>query len=56
MEEKVLTTTNKIKHNLAEKSEVKLVKANYKTIKTKITKLTILPQEGIFECHTGILN
>ena len=41
MEEKVLTTTNKIKHNLAEKSEVKLVKANYKTIKTKITKLKI---------------
>ena len=44
MEEKVLTTTNKIKHNLAEKSEVKLVKANYKTIKTikaEITKLKI---------------
>ena len=41
IEEKVLTTTNKIKHNLAEKSEVKLVKANYKTIKTKITKLKI---------------
>jgi len=41
MEEKVLTTTNKIKHNLVKKSEVKLVKANYKTIKAKITKLKI---------------
>ena len=41
MEEKVLTTTNKIKHNLVKKPEVKLVKANYKTIKAKITKLKI---------------
>ena len=39
MEEKVLTTTNKIKHNLVKEPEVKLVKANYKTIKTKITEL-----------------
>ena len=41
MEEKVLTTTNKIKHNLVKKPEVKLVEANYKTIKAKITKLKI---------------
>jgi hypothetical protein len=41
MEEKVLTTTNKIKHNLLKKPEVKLVEANYKTIKAKITKLKI---------------
>jgi hypothetical protein len=41
MEEKVLTTTNKIKHNLVRKSEIKLVKASYKTIKAKITKLKI---------------
>ncbi len=41
MEEKVLTTTNKIKHNLVKKPEVKLVKANYKIIKAKITKLKI---------------
>ena len=41
MEEKALTTTNKIKHNLVKKPEVKLVEANYKTIKTKITKLKI---------------
>ena len=41
MEEKVLTTTNKIKHNLVKKPEVKLVKANYKVIKAKITKLKI---------------
>ena len=41
MEEKTLTTTNKIKHNLVRESEVKLVKANYKTIKAKITKLKI---------------
>ena len=39
MEEKVLTTTNKIKHNLVKKSELRLVKANYKIIKAKITKL-----------------
>ena len=41
MEEKVLTTTNKIKHNLVNKPEVKLIKANYETIKTKIAKLKI---------------
>ena len=41
MKEKVLTTTNTIKHNLVEKPEVKLVKANHKTIKAKITKLKI---------------
>ena len=41
VEEKVLTTTNKIKHNLVKKPEVKLVKANYETIKAKITKLKI---------------
>ena len=41
MEEKVLTTTNKIKHNLVKKPEVKLLKVNYKTIKAKITKLKI---------------
>ena len=41
VEEKVLTTTNKIKHNLVRKSEIKLVKASYKTIKAKITKLKI---------------
>jgi len=41
MKEKVLTTTNKTKHNLVKKPEVKLVKANYKIIKAKITKLKI---------------
>ena len=41
MGKKTLTTTNKIKHNLVRESEVKLVKANYKTIKAKITKLKI---------------
>ena len=41
MEEKVLTTTNKIKHNLVKKPAVKLVEANYKTIKAKITELKI---------------
>ena len=41
MEEKVLTTTNKIKHNLVKKPEIKLVKANYETIKAKITKLKV---------------
>ena len=41
MGEKVLTTTDKIKHNLIKKPEVKLVKANYETIKAKITKLKI---------------
>ena len=41
MEEKVLTTTNKIKHNLVKKPELRLVKANYKIIKAKITKLKI---------------
>jgi len=39
--EKVLTKTDKIKHNLVKKPEVKLVKANYETIKAKITKLKI---------------
>ncbi len=42
MEERVLTTTNEIKHNFVKKPEVKLVKANYETIKAKITKLKIL--------------
>ena len=49
MKEKALTTTNKIKHNLVKKPEVKLVKkpevklveANNKTTKAKITKLKI---------------
>ena len=41
MEEKVLTKTDKIKHNLVKKPEVKLVKANYETIKAKITKLKV---------------
>ena len=41
MEEKVLTTVNKIKHNLIKKPEPRLVKANYKIIKAKITKLKI---------------
>ena len=41
MEERVLTTTNEIKHNFVKKPEVKLVKANYKIIKAKITKLKI---------------
>jgi len=41
MEEKVLTKTNKNKHNSVKKPEVKLVKANYKTIEAKITKLKI---------------
>ena len=41
MEEKALTTTNKIKHNLVKKPEVKLVEANNKTTKAKITKLKI---------------
>ena len=41
IEEKTLTTKNKIKHNLVKKPEVKLVKANYETIKAKITKLKI---------------
>ena len=41
MEEKVLTKTNKIKHNLVKKSGVKLVKVNYKIVKDKITKLKI---------------
>ncbi len=41
MEERVLTTTNEIKHNFVKKPEVKLVKANYETIKAKITKLKI---------------
>jgi hypothetical protein len=41
MGEKVLTTTDKIKDNLVKKSEVKLVKANYETVKAKITKLKI---------------
>ena len=41
MEERVLTTTNEIKHNFVKKPEVKLVKANYKTVKAKITKLKI---------------
>ena len=44
LEEKILTTTNKIKHNLVKEPEVKLVRANYETIKTikaEITKLKI---------------
>jgi len=41
MEEKALTTTNKIKLNLVKKPELRLVKANYKIIKAKITKLKI---------------
>ena len=41
MGEKILTTTDKIKHNLVKKPEIKLVKANYETIKTKIAKLKI---------------
>ena len=41
VEEKVLTTTNKIKHNLVKKPELRLVKANYKIIKAKITELKI---------------
>ena len=41
MEEKVLTTTNKIKHNLVKKPKIKLVKANYETVKAKIAKLKI---------------
>ncbi len=41
MGEKVLTTTDKIKDNLVKKSEVKLVKENYETVKAKITKLKI---------------
>ncbi len=41
MGEKFLTTTDKIKHNLVKKPKIKLVKANYETIKAKITKLKI---------------
>ena len=41
IEEKTLATTNKIKHNLVKKPDVKLVEANYKAIKAKITKLKI---------------
>ena len=41
MGEKFLTTTDKIKHNLIKKPEPRLVKANYKIIKAKITKLKI---------------
>ena len=41
IEEKTLTTTSKIKHNLVNESGVRLVKANYETIKAKITKLKI---------------
>ena len=47
MKEKALTTTNKIKHNLVKKSEVvkkpevKLVEANNKTTKAKITQSKI---------------
>ena len=41
MEEKTLTTTNKIKHNLVKKPELRLVKENYKIIKAKITELKI---------------
>jgi len=41
MEEKVLTTKNKIKHNLVKKPELRLVKENYKIIKAKITELKI---------------
>ena len=41
MKEKALTTTNKIKHDLVKKPEVKLVKVNHKTIKAETTKLKI---------------
>ena len=41
MGEKVLTTTDKIKHNLVKKPKIKLVKANYETVKAKIAKLKI---------------
>ena len=41
MGEKILTKADKIKHNLVNKPEVKLIKANYETIKTKIAKLKI---------------
>ena len=41
MGEKFLTTTDKIKHNLVKKPKIKLVKANYETIKAKITKLKV---------------
>ena len=41
IEEKTLATTNKIKHNLVKKPELRLVKANYKIIKAKITELKI---------------
>ena len=41
IEEKVLATTDKIKHNLVKKPKLRLVKANYKIIKAKITKLKI---------------
>ena len=41
IEEKVLTTTNKIKPNLVKEPEVKLVQVNYKTIKAEITELKI---------------
>jgi hypothetical protein len=41
MGEKILTTTDKIKHNLVKKPKLRLVKANYKIIKAKITKLKI---------------
>jgi len=41
IEEKTLTTKNKIKHNLVKKPELRLVKANYKIIKAKITELKI---------------
>jgi hypothetical protein len=41
IEEKTLTTTSKIKHNLVNEPGVRLVKANYETIKAKITKLKI---------------
>ncbi len=41
MRENFLTTTDKIKHNLVKKPKIKLVKANYETVKAKITKLKI---------------
>ena len=41
MGEKILTKTDKIKHNLVNEPGVRLVKANYETIKAKITKLKI---------------
>ena len=41
IEEKTLTTKNKIKHNLVKKPELRLVKANYKIIKAKIPELKI---------------